>query len=64
LQKGLKGGLTLWIVRSQSDKNADAPHPLALLGPRRERPRGRRTADKRDELAPSHASPEAQDEAS
>jgi len=30
----------------------DAPHPLALLRPRRERPRNRSTAEHRDELAP------------
>jgi hypothetical protein len=32
--------------------NADAPNPLALLRPRRERPRSRRAAEERDELAP------------
>src|SRR5262249_15454923 len=35
---------------------ADAPHFLALLRARRERPRHRRTAQKRDEVAPSHHS--------
>jgi hypothetical protein len=30
------------------------PHPLALLRARRERPRCRRTADKRYEIAPLH----------
>ena len=34
--------------------NADAPHPLALLCPHRERPRRRRAAEQRDELAPFH----------
>jgi hypothetical protein len=33
----------------------DAPHPLALLRPRRERPRNRSTAEHRDELAPLHS---------
>ncbi len=36
---------------SQVHEHADAPHPLALLRPRRERPR-RRAAEQRDELAP------------
>ena len=35
-----------------------------LLRTRRERPRGRRAANKRDELAPPHCLPEAQDRAS
>jgi hypothetical protein len=34
--------------------NADAPHAFDLLRPRRERPRGRRAAEQRDELAPLH----------
>jgi hypothetical protein len=33
-------------------EHADAPHPLALLRPRREGPRGRRAAEQRNELAP------------
>jgi hypothetical protein len=36
-------------------QNAGAPHPFALLRPRCERPRGCRTAEQRDELAPSHS---------
>jgi hypothetical protein len=36
-----------------SRAHADAPHPLALLRARRERPRRRRTAEQRDELAAS-----------
>jgi hypothetical protein len=35
------------------NEHADAPHPLALLRARRERPRSRRAAEKRDELAAS-----------
>ena len=35
-------------------EHADAPHPLALLRARRERPRRRRAAEQRDELAPPH----------
>ena len=33
-------------------EHADAPHALALLRARRERPRRRRAAEQRDELAP------------
>jgi hypothetical protein len=32
-------------------QHADAPHPLVLLRPRRERPRGCRAAEQRNELA-------------
>src|SRR5262249_15758221 len=42
------------IVSSQIDEHTDAPHPLGLLRPCRERPRGRRAADQSDELAPLH----------
>src|SRR5262249_10934359 len=43
------------IVRGQRGQHADAPHSLALLRPRRERPRRRRAAEQRDELAPFHS---------
>ena len=33
-------------------EHADAPHPLGLLRARRQRPRRRRAAEQRDELAP------------
>src|SRR5262249_10590800 len=48
-------GLRLWVVGGQIHEQADATHPLALLRARRERPCCRRTAEKRDELAPSHS---------
>src|SRR5262245_33149975 len=35
-------------------QDADAPHPLGLLPARRERPRGHRAAEKRDERAAFH----------
>jgi hypothetical protein len=41
-----------WRVRHQ---NPDPAHPLALLCARRERPRSRRAAEKRDELASFHS---------
>src|SRR6516165_5961660 len=40
--------------RSCVHEHADAPHPLALLRARRERP-SRRAPDERDELAPPHS---------
>ena len=40
----------LWAT---DEKDADVPHPLALLRPRRERPGCRRATEQRDELAPS-----------
>jgi len=44
--------LTFGIVRSERREHADAPHPLALLRARRERPSRRRAAEQRDEVAP------------
>src|SRR5262249_52735782 len=43
------------IVRRETHEYADAPHPL-LLRARRERPRCRRAAEQRYELAPAHHS--------
>ena len=40
------------IVLGEAHEHADAPHPLRLLRARRERPRRRRAAEQRDELAP------------
>ena len=40
-------------LRRQCHEHADAPHPLGLLRARRQRPRRRRAAEQRDELAPS-----------
>src|SRR5262245_47583536 len=48
-------GRHLRIVCGETREHADAPHPLALLRARRERPRRRRAAEKRDEFAPSHS---------
>ena len=48
-------GLRFRIIRSEGHEHADAPHPLGLLRPRRERPRGRRAAEQRDELAALHS---------
>src|SRR5262249_40944157 len=51
LLEGSDPSLKVRIVRSGRQQHADAPHALALLGVRGERPHGR-TADERDELAP------------
>src|SRR6516165_3945570 len=45
-------GLSFWIVGSGAHENANAPHPLGRrLRADRERPRDRRAAEQRDELA-------------
>ena len=54
LQERPDAGLKFRIVRGCGQEHADAPHPLALLRARRERPRRRRAAEQRDELAPLH----------
>src|SRR5262249_4023140 len=54
LQERREPNLHVRIVRSSRHEHADAPHLIALLRARRERPRGR-TAHQRDELAPFHS---------
>src|SRR5881227_1968962 len=39
------------IAPRTAHQHADPPYPVALLRPRRKRPRRHRTAEKRDELA-------------
>src|SRR5262249_4952767 len=46
--------LSFRIVCGRAHEHANAAHPLALLRPRRERPRRRRAAQQRDELAALH----------
>src|SRR5262245_36120592 len=48
-------GLKHRIVRGSGQEHADAPHALAPLRPRGERPRSRRHAEQRDELAADHS---------
>ena len=43
------------IAFSVAHQHAEAPRPRPLLGSRTKRPNGRRAANKRDELAPSHS---------
>jgi hypothetical protein len=53
LQERPDPGLIFRIVRGCGQEHTDAPHPLALLRPRRKRPSNSRPAEKRDELASS-----------
>ena len=46
-------GLSFPVALGICHQHTDAPHALALLRARRDRPRGRRAAEQRDELAPS-----------
>jgi hypothetical protein len=53
LQKRRVAGLHLRVARRPGHERTHAPHLLALLRSRRERPR-RRTAEEGEELAPFH----------
>ena len=55
LQERPDQGLKIRIVRSRGYDHADAPHALALLRARRERPRRRRPTDERYELPAPHS---------
>src|SRR5215469_15266195 len=50
-----EASLGLRIVLGERHEHADAPHSLALLRARRERPRDRPAAEERDELATLHS---------
>src|SRR5262249_57533757 len=50
-----RGMGAFWIIPGAVHKHADPPHPLGLLRARRERPRGRRATEQRDELAALHS---------
>src|SRR5262249_2396938 len=50
-----EAGLTLRIVCGPAHEYADAPHALALLRARRERPHNGRAAEPRGELAALHS---------
>src|SRR5262249_60907747 len=54
LQERTNASLIFRIIRGCSLDDADPPHALGLLRPRRERP-GRRTTEQPDELAPRHS---------
>ena len=50
-----EAGLSCQIVRSHVHEHADAPQTFRLLRTHVERPRSRRAAEQRDELAPFHS---------
>src|SRR5262245_21930079 len=52
LHKRRGASLHLGVVGTRVGEYAHAPHALRLLGPRRERPRGRGAAEEHDEFAP------------
>jgi hypothetical protein len=47
--------LSFGIVLGVEHQHADPPHPIGLLCVRRQRPRSRRAAEERDELAAPHS---------
>jgi hypothetical protein len=51
-RNALNAGLSFRIVRGQMHEHSNAPHPVSLLPARRERPRDRRPAEQRNEIAP------------
>jgi hypothetical protein len=53
LVKRPNAGLIFRIVRGRGHEDTDAPHPLGLLGARRERPRRRRAAECGQQFLPS-----------
>ena len=55
LQERSDAGLIWRIVRGCGQEHADTPHPLGLLRSRHQRPRRRRAAEQRDELAAFHS---------
>src|SRR5215471_5499509 len=55
LQERAEAGLKFPIVRSRGQENANEARLLALLRPRRERPRERRAAEQRDERPTLHS---------
>jgi hypothetical protein len=53
LVKRCEASLRFGIVCGEVHEHADASHALGLLRVRTERPRGSRSAEQRDELAPA-----------
>src|SRR5262245_9417210 len=62
LMESADEGVKSLIIGSRGQQDADPTHALWLLRARRERPSGRRAADERDDLAPSHKLPSAEDQ--
>ncbi len=57
LPKRRDAGAHVRIIFGKGQQHADPTNPVALLRTRRQRPRRRCTAEKRDELAPPHVLP-------
>src|SRR5262249_20750351 len=55
LQERCEARLHFRIVRGQAHEDANASHSLGLLRARRQRPRSRRAAEQRDEVAALHS---------
>src|SRR3954468_4222951 len=55
LQECRDVGLRLGLVRTREHQHTDAPYALGLLRTHHNRPRRRRAAEQRDELAPPHS---------
>src|SRR5262249_23670479 len=55
LKKCGESNLRIRVIGSVWHEHANTPHALALLRPRRERPRCCRTGNHLNEIAPSHA---------
>ena len=62
LQERRDAGLSFRIVGGEVHEHADAPHPLALLRARRERPGCRRAAERTKKFSPPLILPNAQGE--
>jgi hypothetical protein len=55
LSKSREALFHLWIIFGEANQHTDAAHRFGLLRAHRDRPRGRRDAEQRDELAPRRA---------
>src|SRR5207253_2265616 len=56
LAEGCYACVAFRVILAKTAQHTDASHTISLLGPRRERPRRRRAAEQRDELATLHHS--------
>jgi hypothetical protein len=59
LEKSCDAALLLRIIRGCGDQHADAPHPVAKLRSRHQRPRDGCASGQGNELAPLHIRPKS-----